>query len=141
MLSDVKYVASWSISSLPIVSRENRPLGNYDDSLIDFVKDQLSGGKDLAENAKAENTKLAPLVLAYYAGQPLNEEELSKQVVSYLESPNLWWHRQEKNAKAMLLGMGAIGEEKLSKYLKKQESERKSLETKTQKVKVERRDE
>lgn len=80
-ISDVRYIASWAISSLPIVTRNKRPLGDYDAGLIGFVKEQLSKLDDLRDNSK-----LSPLILAYYMMEPFNDKELSELLGSYLES-------------------------------------------------------
>jgi hypothetical protein len=115
-LPDVQEVASWAISSLPIIDRKLKPLPEPDPKLVDFVRQQSSLNK-----AEWDNTLkiLASLVIGFYWKTPWTDEELVYLVTSLVEkSP---YPSYFLNYKSLLKALGEPGKAQLE-ALKQQES-------------------
>ena len=76
---DIHHVASWAISSLPIIDRESKPLPEPDTDLIDFIKKQFSLEEDKLGVPKK---KKAALVTGFYWKAPWTDEELAQLAAS-----------------------------------------------------------
>ena len=76
---DIQHVASWAISSLPIIDRESKPLPEPDTDLIDFIKKQFSLEEDKLGVPKK---KKAALVTGFYWKAPWTDEELAQLAAS-----------------------------------------------------------
>jgi hypothetical protein len=70
---DIQRMAAWTISSLPIIDRESKPLPEPDTGMIDFIKKQFSLEKD--EHGVHEKKKAA-LVTGFYWKTPWTDKEL-----------------------------------------------------------------
>lgn len=71
-LPDVQYMASWAISSLPVIDRELKPLPEPDPDSINFIMDQSLN--------EVLHKKFASLVLGFYWKKPWTDEELAKRL-------------------------------------------------------------
>lgn len=115
---DVKYVASWAIASLPILSRGAVTLRTDGEALAEFVKCQLEDRSSLLRH----NCQIAPFVLNYYMEKPLDDLKLSEEIIGHMEEGvTKVWGFEARNPVAMLEGMGEIGMRKLSEYKEKRE--------------------
>jgi len=76
---DVQYVASWTISDLPLIDRESKPLLEPDPDLIGFIKKQFSLDED---DYRVYAKKRASLVMGFYWKAPWTDEELAQSVAS-----------------------------------------------------------
>ena len=115
---DVKYVASWAIASLPILSRGAVTLRTDGEALAEFVKCQLEDRSSLLRH----NCQIAPFVLNYYMEKPLDDLKLSEEIIGHMEEGvTKVWGFEARNPVAMLERMGEIGMRKLSEYKEKRE--------------------
>ena len=76
---DVQYVASWTISDLPLIDRESKPLLEPDPDLIGFIKKQFSLDED---DYRVHAKKRASLVMGFYWKVPWTDEELAQLAAS-----------------------------------------------------------
>lgn len=86
-LPDVQYMASWAISSLPVMDRELKPLPEPDPDSINFIKAQSL----LSERFR----KSAALVIGFYWRKPWTDKELAKKVEG-VEIPFSGWERNKE---------------------------------------------
>ena len=86
-LPDVKHVASWALSELPIIDRELKPMPKPDPASINFIKEQYSD--------EFPPIKLAALVIAFYWKKPWTDKELAERVEG-VKIEKIGWKRNKE---------------------------------------------
>lgn len=76
---DIQRMAAWTISNLPLIGRESKPLLEPDPDLIDFIKKQFTLGDDEPRGYIKEK---AALVMGFYWKAPWTDEELAQSAAS-----------------------------------------------------------
>ena len=74
------YIPAWTLTILPLVARDMRPIRNSSPDLIQFIEMQAAGA--------GAYEKWAALVLAYYIKAPWDDKELAHRISS--EERNPW---------------------------------------------------
>ncbi len=108
-LPDIQHVASWAISSLPLINRELKPLPEPNQNQIDFVKQQVDRNK-------------ASLTIAFYWKTPWADEELARLVASKYDRFTSFDQKQHEN---LLIALGEPGKVQLEALKKRSSSSRK----------------
>jgi len=111
---EIQFVASWAISSLPIIDDDIKSIFDKDSQLIKFLKTQSSIKSDSHVDSKKRH---AAIVIGYYLGEPWSKKEL----VGLIEKEFLWGQMPKENLNTMFRGLGNLGKEKLSGLLEKRE--------------------
>jgi hypothetical protein len=115
-VDDIRYVANWAITMLPLIDRELKPIPEPNQSKIDFIQQQIELC-ELTPSIKNSKKSFASLLMAFYWKTPWNDEELAKLVTSniYTEYPH------EKKIDDFLHALGEPGKAQL-KALKQEDS-------------------
>jgi len=121
-VDDIQYVASWAITTLPLIDRELKPIPEPNQSKIDFIRQQF---EFLELTPSIENVKksFASLLMAFYWKTPWNDEELAKLVTYNFYTK----HRHEHKIDDFLHSLGEPGKAQL-KALKQKDSTSMKLE-------------
>jgi hypothetical protein len=130
-LYDVQRQAAWTISSLPIIARELKPLPEPDPELIDFIKQQgsLMGEKD--ESAKFKRS--AALVIGFYWKTPWTDKELAQLLASEYGGREEYDRLGIQNFKSFLKVLGEAGMAQLEALEQKEGSRSRKLKAKSKK--------
>lgn len=104
---EVQRVASWAISTLPIIDRELKPITNIEPTLPDFIKEQYTLDEGDYPNHFKKN---ACLVIGFYIKAPWSDEEIAKLIASRLEQRHPFDRYQYE---ALLNALGEYGEKEL----------------------------
>lgn len=115
-VDDIRYVANWAITMLPLIDRELKPIPEPNQSKIDFIQQQIELC-ELTPSIKNSKKSFASLLMAFYWKTPWNDEELAKLVTSniYTKYPH------EKKIDDFLHALGEPGKAQL-KALKQEDS-------------------
>lgn len=118
-VEDIQYVASWAITTLPLIDRELKPIPEPNQSKIDFIRQQF----ELCELPHSiENWKksFASLLMAFYLKTPWNDEELAKLTSNFHTE-----YRHEQKIDDFLHALGEPGKAQLKALKRKQEANHK----------------
>lgn len=84
---EIKYVASWAISCLPLIDRAFKPFPKPNEELLQFIKNQysqsLKGTISKRLPVKIKNNIIASFVTAYYLKSPWTDKELASNILMF----------------------------------------------------------
>ena len=107
-VEDIQYVASWAITTLPLIDRELKPIPEPNQSKIDFIRQQFELRK-LTPSMENSKKSFASLLMAFYWKTPWNDEELAKRVTNNIYAGN----RHEQKIDDFLNSLGEPGKAQL----------------------------
>jgi hypothetical protein len=122
-LYEVQRVSTWAISSLPIMDRELKPLGQPDSDLIKFIKAASSSPE------KTRNYEFyvpASLIVAFYYKSPWTDAEIANEAVKVQSYRSFRMH-------SLLEALGEVGKVELERLKEEKRALRKKIKGKSAK--------
>ena len=116
-VEDIQYVASWAITTLPLIDRELKPIPEPNQSKIDFIRQQFEL-MELIPSMENSKKSFASLLMAFYWKTPWNDEELAKLVTDNIYAEN----RHERKFDDFLNSLGEPGKAQLKAIKRKLEA-------------------
>lgn len=116
-VEDIQYVASWAITTLPLIDRELKPIPEPNQSKIDFIKQQFELW-ELTHSMENWKKSFASLLVAFYWKTPWNDEELAKLVTYNFYTE----YRHEQKINDFLNALGEPGKAQLEALKRKLEA-------------------